>query len=565
MQTRKYDLRFSCVFLFLIVCLCLFIVKLVLIQVFNAEHLAGLAKKQHNRLIELEPIRGTIYDRNLHPLAINITVHSLYANPRIMSDADKARAINELPLLLGVDQAFIESRLARDKYFIWLKRKLPLELANRIRELKIRGLAYIEESKRLYPNGSLAAHVIGFADIDNRGLEGVELVYDEHLRGLPGKALFVRDAKQRELLLEKSFIAPQHGKDLVLTIDETIQFIAERALDKAFIKHKAKSATIIVMDPQNGEILALANRPTYNLERIGESTVESRTNRAISFVYEPGSIYKIVTAAAALEEKMFVETDRIFCENGKYRIANHTLHDHKPHGDLSFREVFELSSNIGVAKIAQKMGPNQIYDYSRRFRFGLPTKIELRGEVNGWLKKPSQWSKTTIGAIPMGHEITATPIQLVAATAVVANGGLYYRPHILKYIKDKKDQVISESEPEVVDRVISQTTAQRVKDIMVGVVENGTARRAQIEGVKVGGKTGTAQKVIDGQYSHSKYYASFIAFAPADNPKLACIVVFNEPGPSYFGGTVSAPVAKEVIENSLKYLESVNLSKVVRD
>ncbi len=562
MQNRKYDLRFSSVFLFLIICLCVFIVKLVLIQVFKSDHLASLAKKQHNRLIELEPLRGTIYDRNMRPLAINVTVHSLYANPRMMSDKAKAQALEFLPVIAGVDRELVRERLSRDKYFVWIKRKLPLDIANRIRDENIPGLSFIEESKRFYPNGQLASHVIGFADIDNRGLEGAELVFDEYLRGAPGKALFVRDAKQRELLLEKSFIAPQHGKDIVLTIDETIQYIAERALDRAYQKYKAKAGTIIVMDPKSGEILALANRPTYNLETVSQSSVESRTNRAISFVYEPGSVFKIVTAAAALEEKKFVETDEIFCENGKYRIANHTLHDHRPHGTLSFRRVFELSSNIGVAKIAQELGADVVYDYGRRFRFGDPTNIELRGEVDGWLKKPSQWSKTTISAIPMGHEVTVTPIQLVAAISVIANDGLYMRPHILKFVKDKKDQVIRRSDPEIVSRVISEETAHRVRDILVGVVDTGTARRAQIEGVKVGGKTGTAQKVVDGTYSHDHFYASFYAFAPAEDAKLACVVIYDEPTPSYFGGTVSAPVAKEVIENSLKYLESVTTAKL---
>lgn len=560
MQNRKHELRFSLVILFLITCLCVFIVNLILIQVFKADHLANLANKQHNQLIELEPVRGTIFDRNFRPLALNVSVHSLYANPNEMSESDKKKALEVLPHLLGQDRALIEDRLNRKKYFVWLKRKLPLELANVIKSYRIRGLSFIDESKRYYPNGELAAHVIGFADIDNKGLEGVELVFDRFLKGKSGKALFIRDAKQRELLLEKSFISPQDGLDVVLTIDETIQFIAERALEKAFVQHNAKSATIIVSNPKTGEILALANRPTYNLELVGQSNVESRTNRAVSFVLEPGSVFKIVAAAAALEEDFFVETDEIFCENGEYRVANHTLHDHRPHGKLSFQQVFEVSSNIGVTKIAQKMGPDVIYNYARRFRFGMLTNVELKGEVDGWLKKPSEWSKTTIGAIPIGHEVTVTPLQLIGAISVIANDGYYMRPHILKYIKDKHNQIIKSVQPEIVDRVISEHTAHRVREILVGVTENGTAKKAKIDGMRVAGKTGTSQKVVDGLYSHSKFVASFFAFAPADDPQLACVVIVDEPHPSYFGGTVSAPVAKEVIENSLKYLQSKELS-----
>ncbi|MBZ0166370.1 MAG: penicillin-binding protein 2, partial [Candidatus Omnitrophica bacterium] len=513
MQIRRHELRFISVFLFLIACFGIFIVKLILIQVFKSAHLAQLAQKQHNQLIELEPVRGNIYDRNLRPLAMSVVVHSLYANPRIMSPQDKARALEILPNLLAVDAEKLQGLLSRDKFFVWIKRKLPVDLAEEVRSQQIRGLSFIDESKRFYPNGSLAAHVIGFADIDNNGLEGIELVYDRYLKGKAGKAIFLRDAKQRNLMLSTNFISPQDGMHIVLTIDETIQYIAERALDEAFKKHKAKSATIIVTNPRTGEILALANRPTYDLERVGQSNIEDRTNRAVSYVYEPGSVFKIVTAAAALEEQKFVETDEIFCENGKYRVGNHTLRDHKPHGTLTFQEVFEKSSNIGVCKIAQTLGPDVIYNYGRRFRFGMLTQIELRGEVDGWLKDPSQWSKTTISAIPMGHEVTVTPLQMLGALSVIANDGYYMRLHIVKHVKDKHDQFIKSARPEIVDRVVSESTAHRVRDIMVGVVERGTAKRAQIDGVPVAGKTGTAQKVIDGQYSHSQFYASFVAFA----------------------------------------------------
>ncbi|MCA9399601.1 MAG: hypothetical protein KC618_07620, partial [Candidatus Omnitrophica bacterium] len=248
--------------------------------------------------------------------------------------------------------------------------------------------------------------------------------------------------------------------------------------------------------------------------------------------------------------------DIIFCENGEYRIANHTLTDHRPHGNLTFREVFGFSSNIGTAKIAQKLGPEIIYKYGKRFRFGRKTNVDLRGEVDGWLKKPSQWSKTTIGAIPIGYEITVTPLQLVSAIAAIANEGVMVKPYVVKYIKDNHDQIIKSYEPQVLGRAISSDTALRVNDILVGVVEYGTAKNAQIKGVKVAGKTGTARKVINGAYAQGKYYATFMGFAPADNPRLAAIVVFDEPKPYYFGGTVSAPVFQEIMENSLRYLQS---------
>jgi len=366
----------------------------------------------------------------------------------------------------------------------------------------------------------------------------------------------LRDAHQRELIIDDAFVPPHDGLHLVLTIDETVQYIAEQALEKAYQKYQAQSASIIVMDTRTGEILALANRPTYNLENYAAASPLSRTNRAMSYVYEPGSVFKVVTAVAALEEGRFSEKDKIFCENGRYKIANNILTDHHPYGMLTFNQVFGFSSNIGVAKIAQRLGPDIIYKHGRRLRFGIKTGMDLQGEVSGWLKAPSLWSKTTIGAIPIGYEVTVTPLQLVCMMTAIANKGVYLRPFVVKYIKNSGDQIIKSFEPQTVDRVVSEETARRVTEILKGVVEEGTGQHARIQGVEVAGKTGTARKVIQGSYSEGKYYATFAGFAPADNPRVAVIVVVDEPHPSYFGGTVAAPVFKEVVENALKYLEN---------
>lgn len=554
MHNRKHDLRFSLVTFTLIGCLLIFAVKLVLIQVFKSSYLASLAEQQHNYFIELEPVRGTIYDRNLRPLAFNVPVYSLFANPKSMSADDKSEAANHLSTLLNLSPAYLQERLSRNKYFVWLKRKMSLDETEQIKKLKLKGIGFQKESKRYYPNGSLAAHIIGFAGTDNEGLEGLELSYNTYLKGKGGKLQVLRDAHQRQLQLGESFVPAQDGFHLVLTIDETIQYIAERALDKAYQQYNAKGASIIVMDVHTGEILALANRPTYSLDEVSTSSIENRTNRAISYVYEPGSVFKMITAAAALEEGIFVEEDKIFCENGKYKVANNILTDHHPYGTLTFTEVIGFSSNIGVAKIAQKIGSDNVYKYGRLFRFGISTGIDLKGEVNGWLKSPSQWSKTTIGAIPIGYEVTVTPLQLVGAIASVANEGVYMRPFVVKYVKDSKNEVIKSFEPQVMDRAISPETSRRLTEILKWVVENGTGKKARIEGMAVAGKTGTARKVVDGKYAGGKYYGSFMGFAPADHPRLAAIVVVDEPRPSYFGGTVAAPVFQEVMMNALKYL-----------
>lgn len=556
MHIKKYPLRFVFIFLSFVSIFCFFFVKLTFIQIFHSSYLAALAQKQHNYFIELEPVRGTIYDRRLKPLAMNIPVYSLFANPRAMPAKDREEALKMLPALLNLEPAVIKERLNKQKYFVWLKRKLPLDEAERIKKLNINGLDFIDETKRYYPNGSLAAHLIGFAGIDNTGLEGMELFYNDYLKGQPGWSRILRDARLRELMIGNTFLPPRDGFNIVLTIDETIQYIAEHALEKAYKKYHAKAASIIVMDVRTGEILALANQPTYKIENFSSSLPESRINRAVCFTYEPGSVFKIVTAAAALEGNYFSEKDKIFCENGAYRVANHTLHDHHSHGTLTFREVFEQSSNIGVTKIAQKIGANTIYQYGRKFHFGMKTHIDLPGEVTGVLKPPQAWSKTSIGAIPIGQEVTVTQIQLLCAIAAIANDGVSMRPFVVKYIKDSHDEIIKSFEPEIVERVISSDTAKRLTDILAGVVENGTGKLAQIKGIKVAGKTGTAQKVINGIYSHSNFYATFFGFAPAGNPRIAAIVVVDDPHPSYFGGTVAGPVFKEVVENTLKYLES---------
>ncbi len=562
MHIPRNSLRFVLVILAFIFSLVYFSTRLLLIQVFKSSYLERLAETQHNHSIHLEPKRGTIYDRNLRPLALNLPAYSLYAQPRTMREKDKKEALRQLPNIIDMDFRTLSDRLGKNKYFVWLERKISLKEVNEIKALGIKGLGFIDESKRHYPNAELAAHIIGFVGVDNNGLEGLEAKYDSYLKGEYGWAQVLQDAHQRKLMIEKDFMPAKDGFDIVLTIDETIQYVAESALEKAFQKYNAKGATIIVMNPKTGEILALANRPTFNLLKSFTSTVDARRNRALCDMYEPGSVFKIVTVTAALEEDKFTETDKFFCENGAYRIGNHVLHDHQKHGTLTFSQVFEQSSNIGVTKIAQALGPSIIYKYARLFRFGISTEIGLPGEVAGILKPVSAWSKTSIGAIPIGQEVTVTAMQLASAISAIANDGIYMKPFVVNYIKDQKGEIIKEFKPQEISRVMNKTTADRVKTILAGAVQNGTGKMAQIKDVSVGGKTGTAQKVVGNTYSHDKFYATFIGFAPVEDPQLAMVIVFDEPYPSHFGGTVAAPVFKEVAESTLKYLASQNPSSL---
>jgi cell division protein FtsI/penicillin-binding protein 2 len=489
----------------------------------------------------------------MRPQVINLTRESLYAIPNQIKD--KETLINKLSSILNLEANYLRDRLYRNKSFVWIARKIEPSKVKEILSLNEEGLGFIKENIRAYPNHYLASHILGFTDIDNVGIEGIELFYNDYLKGKPGFGLFLRDGRGKILDLWEKVILPQDGFDLVLTIDEVIQYIAEREIDKVFRVFKAKSASIVILDPFTGEILAMANRPTFDLNYAKDSSSLIRRNRAITDIFEPGSSFKIVTAAAALETGMIKEEQNFFCENGSYRVANHILHDHQPHGWLTFRQIIEQSSNIGTTKVAQILGPKVLYHYIKAFGFGSILGIDLPGEARGIIKPPSLWSKTSIGAVPIGHEVGVTALQLASAISVVANGGLLMRPFILKEVRDKYQATIKQNFPFIIRRVINPETALRLKEILAGVVENGTGKLARIEGIRVAGKTGTAQKIgSDGRYVHDRFVASFIGFAPVDNPRIAICIVVDEPKPYYFGGVVCAPVFKKVASEVLNYL-----------
>jgi len=562
---NNYRRKADAVFIFFIVFLFFSIARLFFIQFFRSSYLKEIAKKQHSLFVELEPRRGTLFDTNLKPQALNISTDSVFASPNDIPDKEKEIIIRKLSVILNVSPAYLRERLCRNKSFIWLSRKVNPVQSEEIKKLNIKGIGLMKESKRCYPNGYLSSQVIGFAGLDNTGLEGIELYYDKYLKGQNGFALFLRDARQKKLELWEKMIFPQDGYDVVLTIDEVIQYIAERELDKAFRIYHAKGASIVVIEPRTGAILALASRPTFDLNEYYRSDKDQMRNRAICDLFEPGSVFKIVTLAAALEEKKVVEEDRFFCENGQYRVASHILHDHRPHGWLTFREVIEQSSNIGTTKVAQLLGGDLVYKYIKLFGFGEKSGIDLPGEIPGSVKPPRAWSKISIAAIPIGQEVGVTALQLAAAVSVIANGGQLMRPYIVKEIRDKYGETIKNFSPLAIRQVISAETALRAKKILTGVVQEGTGQLAKIEGVSAAGKTGTGQKLEpNGTYSHNKFMASFIGFAPAEEPLVAIVVILDEPRPYYFGGVVAAPVFKNVAGDVVRYLKTKNaLNEVV--
>ena len=557
MYIVNHHRRINAVFLLFFTFLAFCIARLLFIQFFRASYLRNIAKKQYNLFVELEPRRGTIYDANLKPQAVNISIDSLYAAPNEIPDPDKELIIKQLTTILDTDYSFLKDKLYREKAFVWLARKITPGQTQAIKKLNIKGLGFIKETKRCYPNGYLASHLIGFAGLDNVGLEGVELLYDKSLKGEGGFAFFLRDARQKRLDLYENMVAPKDGYDLILTIDEVIQYIAEREIDKVYRAYRAKSASIIVMDPHTGAILALAKRPTFDLNEYAKVARTQIHNVAICDLFEPGSVFKIVTASAALEEKKVVEEDKFFCENGSYKVATHILHDHTPHGWLTFREVITESSNIGTTKVAQILGSQTLYRYVRLFGFGEKLGIDLPGEISGSIKEPRLWSKVSIGAIPIGQEVGVTALQLVSAVSVIANGGQLMKPYLVREIRDKYGETIKAISPQLIRKVISVDTASRMKKILTGVVEEGTGKLAKVPGFAVAGKTGTAQKLEpNGTYSHDKFIASFIGFAPVEDPAISIVVTVDEPRPYYFGGVVAAPVFKNVVSDTLKYLKT---------
>jgi cell division protein FtsI/penicillin-binding protein 2 len=553
----NYRRRVEAVFLLFLIFLTLCIARLLFIQFFRSSYLSGIAKKQHNLFVELEPRRGTIYDSNLKAQTVNISLDSLYASDNEIEDKAKPEIIRQLSTILNLEPAYLRDRLYRKKSFIWLARKVTAQQSEAIKKLNIKGLGFLKETKRNYPESYLASHIIGFAGLDNTGLEGIEVYYDRYLKGQAGWALFLRDARQKKLDLWEKMVLPKDGYDLVLTIDEVIQYIAERELDKAFNNYRAKGASIVVMDPHTGAILALANRPTYDLNENSRTGKEQLRNRAICDLFEPGSVFKIVTLSAALEEKRVNEEDKFFCENGSYKVFTHTLHDHRPHGWLTFREVIEQSSNIGTTKVAQILGPDIIFRYIKLFGFGSKLGIDLPGEISGMVKEPRFWSKISIAALPIGQEVGVTTLQLAAAISIIANGGQLMRPYIVQEIRDKYGETIKKFSPAMIRKVISIETALRVKKILTGAVENGTGKLAKVSGFTAAGKTGTAQKLEpNGTYSHNKFIASFIGFAPAEDPLIAIAITFDEPRPYYFGGVVAAPVFSLVASDVIRYLKT---------
>ncbi len=514
------------------------------------------AQKQQQRTIDITPQRGTIFDRAGHPLAMSVPVKSAFAVPAEIGDLSMAAHL--LSGIVNVPEDVLLQRFQASRGFAWVSRKLPPEKVEAVTALNLRGIYFQDENQRFYPKRDLAAHVLGFVDPDEHGLGGIEYEFDNLIRGKSEKIVVMADARQR--WFDGSEAQRERGANVTLTLDEKIQYIAQRELAAAIATTRAQAGSVVVMNPNNGEILALANWPDFNPNTATASAPETRLNRSVSVAYEPGSTFKLITLAAALDQNAIRPDDIFDCEHGSIYFNGRRIHDHKPFGVLDVGQILAKSSDVGAIKIALQVGQPRFYEYIRAFGFGSQTGVDMPGESRGMLAKVDNWGATSIASISMGQEVAVTPVQLVSAVSAIANGGTYYKPHVIVDIRKggklvPRTGVLAPGEPR---RVIRPDTAATLKHLMEGVVLiTGTGPLARLDGWTAAGKTGTAQKIDPntGRYSPTNYIASFTGFAPVNNPAVTIMVSLDSPVGLHEGGQVSAPVFKRIAEQVLPYLD----------
>lgn len=525
------------------------------LQLFQHSEYLKRAARQQQRTIEITPKRGSILDRNGHPLAMSIPADSVFAVPSELGDLQLEAQL--LSRVLGIPLDVLEARLESPQPFVWIAHKITPDKKDAVEALNLKGIYFQKENQRIYPKRDLAAHVLGFVDLDEKGLGGIEYELDNQIRGKSEKIVVMADARQR--WFDGGEAQRERGADVFLTLDEKVQYIAERELAAAIAKTRAMAGTVMVMNPNTGEILALANWPKFNPNAASEAPAEARMNRAVTALYEPGSTFKLMTLAAAFDQGITRPEEVFDCENGAVYVAGHRIRDHKPFGLLTVSNILAQSSDVGAIKIALRLGAPKFYDYLRAFGFGQLTGVDLPGESKGLLRRLESWSAVSIGSISMGQEVGVTPVQLISAVSAIANGGMLYKPHVVAELR-KGDRLLpaegplAPAEPK---RVIRPETAATLRRLMEGVILNGTGTRAHLEGWTAAGKTGSAQKIdpATGRYSHTQLIASFTGFAPISNPAVTILVSLDSPVGEHEGGQVAAPVFKRIAEQVLPYLD----------
>jgi len=529
------------------------------LQVLKKEELYKLANQQQNVEIPMVAKRGTVYDSRDNELAVSIEVDSLYADPRKIVNVDRtARAIAPI---LQVEPDELRKRLKSQSSFEWIQRKISPKEVDQIKALHLPGLLFLKENKRFYPNAQLAAHVIGFVGLDSRGLEGIEFQYDTSLNGKGQVWKMNRDALGRGIAMDEPLPSNQteHYRNVVLTLDKQIQYVVETELSQTVQKWGAKGGLAIAMDPFTGKVLAMAAYPFFNPNQFLQYRSGVWRNRAISDVFEPGSLFKTFLAAAALEERVVRPTDSFYCENGSYTTYDRTIHDTSKHGWLTFQQIIKVSSNIGALKVGEKIGKERLYKYICAFGFGEKTQIGLPGEAKGIVHHPRYWAPIALDTISFGQGISVTGIQLASALSAIANGGVLMKPTVVERITNEKGETVQSFQPKPIRRVLSERGARAVAAMLeVTTEKGGTGAGAVPAGYEVAGKTGTAQKVDArwGGYADDRYVSAFMGFAPADEPKMVLLVVVDEPQGANYGGVVAAPAFRTIMEKTLPYLNA---------
>ncbi|MBV8516058.1 MAG: PASTA domain-containing protein [Acidobacteria bacterium] len=532
--------------------------RLVQVQLVKHDDYVARAKAQQERTLALNPVRGSILDARGRVFAESVAAESIYADPQAVGD--KRDAAKKLAAVdgLGLTAREVEVKLRSGGSFAWIARQLPLDVTARVRKLAIPGIYFLEAHRRSYPRGPLGASVVGYAGLDGDGLAGIEHSFDAYVRGTPGKVTLLKDARKGMYLVGGDGAnRPRDGQHVVLTIDSVVQFIAERALEKSIRQYRASGGSAIVMDPNDGAILAMASWPPFDPNHFADAPRNAWHNRNVQDLYEPGSTFKIITASAGLEERIVTPSQILDCGNGSITIGNVTIHEHdgNRYGLLSFEDVIVNSSNVGTAHVGLELGRDRFYQWIRRFGFGQRTGIPLPGEASGILRGTDKWTPVSNASIAIGQEIGVTPLQIVRAAAAVATGGLLVEPRIVERVVDDSGKTVYEPPRHAPVRVMSEKTAAVLNEILKNVVTRGTGKLAALAEHVAAGKTGTAQKFVHGTYANDRYVGSFVGYVPADRPRLAILVVVDEPrGGVYYGGTVAAPAFREIAEGTLRYL-----------
>jgi cell division protein FtsI/penicillin-binding protein 2 len=551
MEQRSPRLRWLVVWVLAVVWMAAVLARLSYLQLFCYSEYFAKAQRQQQRTFEISPKRGSIYDRKGRELAVSLPMDSCFGDPGEIKDA--AMVARLLSPILNLPADDLETKIRDAKTPVRLARKVSPETVQRVQDMNLRGVFFQQEYRRVYPQHELAPHVLGYVNVDEKGLGGIELSLDKQILGRPGHMMVMADGRRRRY--DRSESAPDPGGTVVLTIDETIQFIAEKELARSIEESHAKNGTVVIQDPNNGQLLAVANWPTFDPNDAGKYPDDVRMDRAVAAAYEPGSTFKMITLDGALESGLTNPAELIDCQLGSILVSGRLIHDHKPFGILSVRDVLAQSSDVGTIKIVLREGKEKLYDKIREFGFGQLTGIELPGENRGLLRPPENWSANSIGSIAIGQEVSVTPVQIISAISAIANGGTLYRPRIVSDIQGGTPVAMhSGNEPE---QVTDGKTAATLREMMESVVLEGTGKPAKLDGYTAAGKSGTAQKIdpATGRYSRNQYIASFVGFAPVNTPVVTILVVLDSPVGLHYGGDVGGPVFKRISEQVLAYLD----------